>query len=207
MEILGGEDDGYWGYQQLRSRGNTIEAGTSRDPAQHHRRAGARPPEVALMQFAFTADQELLRREARDVLINGGWGHDEPGRPSSASSTARSSSRRPGARIAARSSSTRSAPEDRSGWRPSRWRPRDRVAGARARRGVRAGPGAVRPQDRRLPGGLPPAGEHVVEAELARSLAYWAAWCVAENDEGTHRSRSPRRSATPATPPSPRASA
>jgi alkylation response protein AidB-like acyl-CoA dehydrogenase len=29
MEILGGEDDGYWGHQQLRSRGNTIEAGTS----------------------------------------------------------------------------------------------------------------------------------------------------------------------------------
>jgi len=29
MEILGGEGDGYWGYQQLRSRGNTIEAGTS----------------------------------------------------------------------------------------------------------------------------------------------------------------------------------
>jgi len=29
MEILEGEDDGYWGYQQLRSRGNTIEAGTS----------------------------------------------------------------------------------------------------------------------------------------------------------------------------------
>jgi alkylation response protein AidB-like acyl-CoA dehydrogenase len=29
MEILGGDDDGYWGYQQLRSRGNTIEAGTS----------------------------------------------------------------------------------------------------------------------------------------------------------------------------------
>ena len=29
MEILGGEDDGYWGHQRLRSRGNTIEAGTS----------------------------------------------------------------------------------------------------------------------------------------------------------------------------------
>src|SRR5918912_253139 len=29
MEILDGQDDGYWGYQQLRSRGNTIEAGTS----------------------------------------------------------------------------------------------------------------------------------------------------------------------------------
>jgi alkylation response protein AidB-like acyl-CoA dehydrogenase len=29
MEILGGDDDGYWRHQQLRSRGNTIEAGTS----------------------------------------------------------------------------------------------------------------------------------------------------------------------------------
>jgi alkylation response protein AidB-like acyl-CoA dehydrogenase len=30
LEILGGPDvDGYWQYQQLRSRGNTIEAGTS----------------------------------------------------------------------------------------------------------------------------------------------------------------------------------
>ena len=29
------------------------------------------------MQFAFTEDQETLRREARDVLANGGWGKDE----------------------------------------------------------------------------------------------------------------------------------
>jgi alkylation response protein AidB-like acyl-CoA dehydrogenase len=29
MEILEGQDDGYWLHQQLRSRGNTIEAGTS----------------------------------------------------------------------------------------------------------------------------------------------------------------------------------
>ena len=29
VEILGGEDDGYWRHEQLRSRGNTIEAGTS----------------------------------------------------------------------------------------------------------------------------------------------------------------------------------
>ena len=29
LEILEGEDDGYWRHQQLRSRGNTIEAGTS----------------------------------------------------------------------------------------------------------------------------------------------------------------------------------
>src|SRR5207253_7330713 len=48
-----------------------------RDPAQHHRRACARPPEVALMQFSFTEDQETLRREARTVLANGGWGRDD----------------------------------------------------------------------------------------------------------------------------------
>jgi alkylation response protein AidB-like acyl-CoA dehydrogenase len=29
MEILEGDDDGYWNHQQLRSRGNTIETGTS----------------------------------------------------------------------------------------------------------------------------------------------------------------------------------
>ena len=39
-----------------------------RDPAQHHRRARARPPEVALMEFAFSQEQEELRREARSFL-------------------------------------------------------------------------------------------------------------------------------------------
>ena len=29
------------------------------------------------MQFAFTEEQDLLRREAREVLANGGWGRDE----------------------------------------------------------------------------------------------------------------------------------
>ncbi|HEV3480081.1 MAG TPA: hypothetical protein VG144_11615, partial [Gaiellaceae bacterium] len=29
------------------------------------------------MQFAFTEEQELLRREARDALRNGGWSRDE----------------------------------------------------------------------------------------------------------------------------------
>ena len=29
------------------------------------------------MQFAFSEDQELLRREARNVLADGGWGRDE----------------------------------------------------------------------------------------------------------------------------------
>ena len=39
-----------------------------RDPAQHHRRARARPAEVALMEFAFSQEQEELRREARSFL-------------------------------------------------------------------------------------------------------------------------------------------
>ena len=59
---------GYWQHQQLRSRGNTIEAGNVRDPAQHHRRARARPAEVALMDFSFTPEQEELRAQARAFL-------------------------------------------------------------------------------------------------------------------------------------------
>ena len=38
------------------------------DPAQHHRRARARPAEVALMDFAFTPEQEELRAQARAFL-------------------------------------------------------------------------------------------------------------------------------------------
>ena len=29
------------------------------------------------MQFAFTEEQELLRREARDAFANGGWSREE----------------------------------------------------------------------------------------------------------------------------------
>ena len=39
-----------------------------RDPAQHHRRACARPPEEPLVEFAFTQEQEELRRQARSFL-------------------------------------------------------------------------------------------------------------------------------------------
>src|ERR1051326_8769739 len=52
--------------------------GDKRDPAQHHRRARARSPAGSLtVEFAFTEEQELLRREARHVLADGGWGRDE----------------------------------------------------------------------------------------------------------------------------------
>src|SRR5262249_46221097 len=39
-----------------------------RDPAQHHRRACARPPEEPLVDFSFSNDQEELRRHARSYL-------------------------------------------------------------------------------------------------------------------------------------------
>src|SRR5439155_18014680 len=39
-----------------------------RDPAQPHRRAGARPAAKPLMDFSFTPEQEDLRREARAFL-------------------------------------------------------------------------------------------------------------------------------------------
>ena len=79
LEMLGpdaalGEDNapygGYWQYQQLRSRGNTIEAGDLGGPPQHRRRARARPPQVALrrMDFTFTPEQEALREQAREFL-------------------------------------------------------------------------------------------------------------------------------------------
>ena len=75
-EVLGpdgarrrGGSGGYWQYQQLRSRGNTIEAGTSEILREHHRRAGGRPAQVAsyalLMDFAFTDDQERSGRRPR----------------------------------------------------------------------------------------------------------------------------------------------
>ena len=77
MEILEGEDDGYWRHQQLRSRGNTIEAGTSEILRNIVAERVLGLPRSALMQFAFTDEQELLRREAREALGNGGWSRDE----------------------------------------------------------------------------------------------------------------------------------
>ena len=90
LDGAGGVWNGYWQYQQLRSRGNTIEAGTSEilrnivaervvGPAPvpltscrlghpgHPATSGKEKPE---MDFAFSADQEALRAVARDFLAN-----------------------------------------------------------------------------------------------------------------------------------------
>ena len=134
------------------------------------------------MQFAFTEDQETLRREARDVLANGGWGRRTRS-PSSASSTAPSSTRRPDARTAARSSSTTSAPENEQLAALSL-----EAVGIGAKALELAIEYAKTREQFGKPIGTYQAVSHqladtYVETELARSLAYWAAWCVAEGDE------------------------
>src|SRR5204863_938003 len=48
-----------------------------RDPPEHRRRARARAAAEPLMQFTFTDEQELLRREAAGVLAGGGWDRGE----------------------------------------------------------------------------------------------------------------------------------
>ena len=54
---------------------------------------------------------------------------------------------------------------------------------------------AVRPADRHLPGGLAPARDLARRARARRARSrWWAAWCVAEDDARTPRSRRPRRS-------------
>jgi hypothetical protein len=134
------------------------------------------------MQFAFTEEQELLRREARDVLSrNGGWGRDE---------------------VAELGFLERAVLFEEAG-RANRGeeffdpeRPRDEQLAALALEAVGIAAKALelgveyaktREQFGR-PIGVYQAVSHkladtYVETELARSLAYWAAWCVAEDDE------------------------
>src|SRR5206468_6220572 len=68
---------------QARTQGGSIWVyiGPTEDAAWRARappEAHCLSPDGALnMQFAFTEDQETLRREARTVLANGGWSRDE----------------------------------------------------------------------------------------------------------------------------------
>jgi alkylation response protein AidB-like acyl-CoA dehydrogenase len=133
------------------------------------------------MQFAFTDEQELLRREARDVLANGGWGkadvaelgfidravlYEEAGRANRGEEFFEEDASE-NERLAALSLE---------------------AVGIGAKALELAIEYAKTREQFGKPIGTYQAVSHqlantYVEMELARSLAYWAAWCVAEGDE------------------------
>jgi alkylation response protein AidB-like acyl-CoA dehydrogenase len=135
------------------------------------------------MQFAFTEEQELLRREARDALGNGGWSRDDI--------------------AAAELGFVDKAILYEEGGRANlgeslfdEERPEDERLTALALEAVGISQkaldlGVEYAKEREQFGrkiGVYQAVSHAladtyVETELARSLAYWAAWSVAEDDE------------------------
>ncbi len=135
------------------------------------------------MQFAFTEEQELLRREAREALQNGGWSREEIG----------------AAGLGFVDQAVLFEEAGRVGVGESLFdetRPEDERLAALASEAVGIGKKALElaveyAKEREQFGrkiGVYQAVSHkladtFVETELARSLAYWAAWCVAEGDE------------------------
>jgi alkylation response protein AidB-like acyl-CoA dehydrogenase len=135
------------------------------------------------MQFAFTEEQELLRREARTALSNGGWTREE-------------------LKDAALGFLDQAVLFEEAGRANvgealfDEGRPAQEKLAALALEAVGIGKKALElavehAQNREQFGrkiGVYQAVSHpladtYVETELARSLAYWAAWCVAEEDE------------------------
>ena len=133
------------------------------------------------MQFAFTEEQELLRREARTVLADGGWGREE---------------------LAELGFLERAVLFEEAG-RADRGEEFFDVNAAADEQLAALGLEAVGIAAKALELGVEhaktreqfgrpigvyqavshPLADTYVETELARSLAYWAAWCVAEDDE------------------------
>jgi alkylation response protein AidB-like acyl-CoA dehydrogenase len=134
------------------------------------------------VQFAFTEEQELLRREARTVLADGGWGRDE---------------------LADLGFLDRAVLFEEAG-RANRGEeffdpnaPEDERLAALALEAVGIAAKAlelgVEHAKSREQFGRPigvyqavshPLADTYVETELARSIAFWAAWCVSEDDDG-----------------------
>ena len=135
------------------------------------------------MQFAFTEEQELLRREARDALGDGGWTREEIR----------------GAELGFLDQAVLLEEAGRANLGESLFdetRPEDEQLAALACEAVGIAQKALelgiehastREQFGRKIGVYQavshPLADTFVETELARSLAYWAAWCVAESDE------------------------
>jgi len=133
------------------------------------------------MQFSFTEDQETLRREARNVLANGGWGRDE---------------------LAELGFLDRAVLYEEAG-RANRGdeffdasAPENEQLAALSLEAVgiaaKALELAVEYAKERQQFGKPigtyqavshPLAQTYTDVELARSLVYWAVWCVAEDDD------------------------
>ena len=135
------------------------------------------------MQFAFTEEQELLRREAREALGNGGWTREDIAGAELGFLDQAVLFEEAGARDFGESLFDES-------------RPREEQLAALALEAVgiaaKALELALEHAKTREQFGRPigvyqavshPLADTYVETELARSLAYWAAWCVAEEDE------------------------
>jgi alkylation response protein AidB-like acyl-CoA dehydrogenase len=133
------------------------------------------------MQFAFTENQELLRREARTVLANGGWGREELAELGFLDRAVLFEEA--GRANRGEEFFDADAPEQ------ERLAALALEAAGIAQRVLELGVehAKTREQFGRMIGVYQavshPLSNTYVEAELARSLAYWAAWCVAEEDE------------------------
>jgi Acyl-CoA dehydrogenase, C-terminal domain len=137
------------------------------------------------VQFAFTDEQELLRREAREALGNGGWSRDDIA----------------AADLGFVDQAVLFEEAGRAGLGESLFdesRPDDEKLAALSLEAVGIAQkaldlGVEYAKEREQFGrkiGVYQAVSHqladtYVDTELARSLAYWAAWCVAEGDEQT----------------------
>ena len=133
------------------------------------------------MHFAFTEDQELLRRDARTVLANGGWGREELAELGFLDRAVLFEEA--GRANRGEEFFDADAPEQ------ERLAALALEAAGIAQRVLELGVehAKTREQFGRMIGVYQavshPLSNTYVEAELGRSLAYWAAWCVAEEDE------------------------
>jgi alkylation response protein AidB-like acyl-CoA dehydrogenase len=135
------------------------------------------------MQFAFTDEQELLRREAREALGNGGWSRDDIAAADLGFMDQAVLYEEAGRANLGESLFDESRPEE------------ERLAALAleavgiAQKALELGVEHAKSRHQfGRPIGVYQAVSHkladtYVETELARSLAYWAAWCVAEQDE------------------------
>jgi alkylation response protein AidB-like acyl-CoA dehydrogenase len=135
------------------------------------------------MQFAFTDEQELLRREARTVLADGGWGRDELAELDFLDRA-----------VLFEEAGRANRGEEFFDANASEEERLAAVALEAAGIAQRALEFAVEHAKTREQFGRPigvyeavshPLANTYVESELARSLAYWAAWCVSERDQQT----------------------